>query len=207
MTGVSLECAKAVTTTFGTYCVADFLSNFIQHPTQKMDYGILNSIISRKTNTKIWGTRLEHILGVAATLAITDHGSAALFEQYLGKAISFEATPAAFVAHTFLFIFVGVAAFVAVGAAFNPANAGNRMAAFKEDVYSTYVGTNSAWFEPFVFPVVAKLLGKSVQENWFWSSLLPATLAYSTVKGTGWNDWGNNGLNSLEKELNVCWHQ
>jgi len=152
MTGVSLECAKAVTTTFGTYCVADFLSNFIQHPTQKMDYGILNSIISRKTNTKIWGTRLEHILGVAATLAITDHGSAALFEQYLGKAISFEATPAAFVAHTFLFIFVGVAAFVAVGAAFNPANAGNRMAAFKEDVYSTYVGTNSAWFVQSNYP-------------------------------------------------------
>ena len=26
----------AVATTFGTYCLADFLSNFLQHPTQKV---------------------------------------------------------------------------------------------------------------------------------------------------------------------------
>lgn len=32
----AIECTKAVGTTFGTYCVADFLSNFIQHPTQKV---------------------------------------------------------------------------------------------------------------------------------------------------------------------------
>ena len=74
------------------------------------------------------------------------------------------------------------------------------------DIYfsSAYhtVGTNAAWFEPFVAPVVSKILGKSVDGDWFWSSLLPATLAYSTVKGTGWNDWGNNGLNNLEKEMN-----
>jgi len=29
----------AVGTTFGTYMIADFLSNFIQHPTQKVRYG------------------------------------------------------------------------------------------------------------------------------------------------------------------------
>jgi hypothetical protein len=28
----------AVGTTFGTYMIADFLSNFIQHPTQKVSY-------------------------------------------------------------------------------------------------------------------------------------------------------------------------
>lgn len=199
---LSLETCKAVSTTFGTYCVADFLSNFIQHPSQKMDYGVMNNVIGRKIDKKIWGTRLEHILGVAAALAVTDHSSSAIFEKYLGEAISFSSTPAAFVAHTFFFIFAGVALFVGVGAAFNPANAGARFSNFKEEAYNTYVGTNSAWFEPFVFPFLAKLLGKSVKENWFWSSLVPATLAYSTVKGTGWNDWGNNGLNDLEKEIN-----
>ena len=30
--------AGAVATTFGTYCLADFLSNFIQHPTQKVSF-------------------------------------------------------------------------------------------------------------------------------------------------------------------------
>jgi len=135
----SLECAKAVSTTFGTYCVADFLSNFIQHPSQKMDYGVLNNVIGRKTDKKIWGTRLEHIAGVAAALAVTDHSSTAIFEKYLGETISFAATPAAFVAHTFFFIFVGVALFVAVGAIFNPANAGARLSTFKEEVYNVSI--------------------------------------------------------------------
>jgi len=70
------------------------------------------------------------------------------------------------------------------------------------DCLYTKVGTNSAWFEPFVFPVLSKFLGKPVINNWFWSSLVPATLAYTTVKGTGWNEWGNSGLNDLEKEMN-----
>lgn len=34
----------AVGATFGTYCLADFLSNFIQHPTQAMDYGYFNQV-------------------------------------------------------------------------------------------------------------------------------------------------------------------
>jgi len=55
---------------------------------------------------------MDYILGVAATLAITDHRSVALFQKYLGQAISFESTPAAFVVHTFFFS-VGFALFVA----------------------------------------------------------------------------------------------
>lgn len=168
-----------------------------------MDYGALNSAVGRKVGEKFWGTRLEHILGVAAALAVTDHASAEIFKNFLGKAMSFADTPKAFLAHTFFFIFVGVIIYAAVDAMFNPAHAGQRMATFKEEVYNTYVGTNSAWFEPFVFPFLAKALGGDiVKDNWFWGSLVPATLAYSTVKGTGWNDWGNSGLNDLEKEMN-----
>ncbi|GFH43795.1 hypothetical protein CTEN210_00268 [Chaetoceros tenuissimus] len=199
---LSCECIKAVGTTFYTYCIADFLSNFIQHPFQKMDYGMFNKIIGRKVGSKFWGTRTEHIVGVAAALAVTDHASSAIFEKFLGTAISFAETPAAFVAHTFFFIFTGVVIFAAWDAIFNPANKGSRMATFKEEVYNTYVGTNSAWFEPFVFPTLVKLFGAAIKPNWFFGSLVPATLAYATVKGTGWNDWGNSGLNDLEKEMN-----
>lgn len=53
--------AKAVGTTFGTYMMADFLSNFIQHPTQQMDYGALNKFIGREVDSTFWGTRLQHI--------------------------------------------------------------------------------------------------------------------------------------------------
>jgi len=51
----------ALGTTFGTYMTADFLSNFLQHPTQKMDYGVFNKVIGREVGKEFWGTRTEHI--------------------------------------------------------------------------------------------------------------------------------------------------
>ena len=57
-------------------------------------------------------------------------------------------------------------------------------------------------FEPYVPVVVAKYAGAAAGGSWLGSALLPATLAYSTVKGVGWNDWGNSGLNDLERKIN-----
>ena len=59
--------------------LADFLSNFLQHPTQKMDYGAANQLIGREVDSKWWGTRIEHIVGVAACLAVVDHFSQGFF--------------------------------------------------------------------------------------------------------------------------------
>jgi hypothetical protein len=130
-----------VAKTFGTYCVADTLSNFIQHPTQKMDYGILNSYLDRPVDQKFWGTRTEHIVGVAAALAITDHASQAVCASYLGKPLCFAKSPATFVAHTFVFIFVGVTAYVAADAAFNPLiKEEKKMGALLSGTYSSAIG-------------------------------------------------------------------
>ena len=235
--------AVAVATTFGTYMLADFLSNFIQHPTQKvcllnfvsfwfntsivpfffsgsltlsllylflvvpsrrqMDYGYFNSWIGRPVDQNFWGTRTEHIVGVAACLAVTDHASQAAFGRYLGRPLCFAKSPATFVAHTFLFIFSGVAIYCAGDAAFNPNHANERRAAeLKSGLYSTYIGSCTAWFEPYVAPALAKTVGPAIASTWLGSSLLPATLAYSTVKGVGWYDWGNCGLNDHEMKLN-----
>lgn len=49
---------------------------------------------------------------------------------------------------------------------------------------------------------VARFAGPAAGASWVGSALLPATLAYSTVKGVGWNDWGNSGLNDTEMKLN-----
>jgi len=105
-----------------TYCLADYLSNYIQHPTQKMDYGIFNKVIGREVDQAWWGTRTEHIVGVAACLAITDHASSAFFSKAFlgGKPLCFAKSPATFVAHTFVFIFTGVTAYVGIDAALNP---------------------------------------------------------------------------------------
>jgi len=197
-----MSLASAMATTFGTYCVADFLSNFLQHPTQSMDYGFFNKLIGREVGDNFWGTRTEHIVGVAACLAATDHTSQAIFKKALGKELCFAKSPAAFVAHTFLFIFAGVTIYVAGDSALNPAHAGKRMDEFKAGTYATYVGSNTAWFEPYVPVAVARFAGPVAGASWVGSSLLPATLAYATVKGVGWNDWGNSGLNDTEMKLN-----
>jgi len=199
---ISPALVKDIGITSVTYMIADFFSNFLQHPTQKMDYGIFNRLIKREVVEKWWGTRTEHIVGVAGCLAVTDHASQAIFKNILKKPLSFANSPAAFVAHTFFFIFTGVAIYVGADAALNPNHAeGTRMATFKEEVYNTYVGTNTAWFEPFVPGVLAKVAGSAAASGWLGSSLLPATLAYATVKGVGWNDWGNSGLTDHEVKL------
>jgi len=192
----------AVATTFGTYMAADFLSNFIQHPTQKMDYGFVNAYVGREVDQPFWGTRTEHIVGVAGCLAVTDHISQHYFAKSLGRPLCFGKSPGAFVAHTFLFIFSGVAIYCAADAALNPAHKGRRMEEIKSNLYSTYIGTNTAWFEPYVPIALAKVAGPAVANTWFGSALLPATLAYSTVKGVGWYDWGNSGLNDHEMKMN-----
>jgi len=61
---------------------------------------------------------------------------------------------------------------------------------------------HKAWFEPYVPVAVARFAGPAAGASWLGGSLLPATLAYTTVKGVGWNDWGNSGLNDIEMKLN-----
>ena len=202
-TAAAPSLAKAMTATFATYCTADFLSNFLQHPTQKMDYGIFNKFIGREVGDKFWGTRTQHIIGVAGCLALTDHASQALFQNVYKKELCFAKSPAAFVAHTFLFIFSVVTLYVAGDAALNPNHKNeDRLATFKSETYNSYVGSNTAWFEPYVPVAVAKFAGPAAGGSWVGSALLPATLAYTTVKGVGWNDWGNSGLNDLERKIN-----
>ena len=166
-----------------------------------MDYGYFNQFLGREVDRNWWGTRTQHIVGVAAALAVTDHTSQHFFTKYLGRPLSFATTPAAFVAHTFLFIFSGVTLYVAADAVWNP-DLTHRAAALQQGTYASAVGSCTAWYEPYVSPALARVAGPAVANSWFGSALLPATLAYTTVKGVGWNDWGNSGLNDHEMRMN-----
>ena len=180
-------------------CAHILYSTCFYHP--KMDYGYFNQFIGRPVDKDFWGTRTQHIVGVAACLAVTDHTSQHFFGRWLGRPLCFAKSPATFVAHTFLFIFSGVALYCAGDAAFNPYHE-KRSEELKSGLYSTYIGSCTAWFEPYVAPALATVAGPAVANTWFGSALLPATLAYTTVKGVGWNDWGSQGLNDHEMKLN-----
>lgn len=148
-----------------------------------MDYGIFNQVMGRPVDQTFWGTRTEHIVGVAGCLALTDHTSQHFFQRHLGRPLCFAKSPATFVLHTFLFIFGGVALYCAGDAALSPLHQDKqRVPELKSGLYSTYIGTCTAWFEPYVAPALAKVAGAGVANTWAGSALLPATLAYSTVK-------------------------
>lgn len=136
------------------YLIASFLSRsqlIIQHPTQKMDYGGLNRLLGREVDQEFWGTRTQHILGVAGCLALTDHASQAAFQSMYKKELCFAKSPAAFVAHTFLFIFTGVTLYCAGDAALNPNHKDeDRLATFKGETYNSYVGSNTAWVSTYI---------------------------------------------------------
>ena len=191
--------------TFFTYCLADTLSNFIQHPTQKMDYGALNQLLGREVESQFWGTRTQHIVGVAACLAATDHGSQALFQRYLRcKNFCFAKHPREFVVHTVGFIGVGVLAYCAGDSLLNPAiDDKKRFENLREESYRTVRGSCTSWFGPYVPVAIASAGLPKIAGGWLGGALIPATLAYATVKGVGWDDWGGSGLNALEEKWNT----
>jgi hypothetical protein len=91
--------------------------------------------------------RTEHIVGVAACLAVTDHASSALFSKAFlgGKPLCFAQSPATFVAHTFVFIFTGVTAYVAIDSALNPLHKDEeRLKEFGSGTYSSAIGSCTA---------------------------------------------------------------
>lgn len=192
--------------TFGTYMLADTLSNFIQHAPQKMDYGkTVNKFLGREVkdgDSEFWGTRNEHIVGVAAALALTDYASQAAWKSIEGKAISFASHPGKFLVHTYVFIAAGVALYCGADALFNPHYASqNRFDVFYQNLNSTIIGSLTALHEPF-WGALALALMPGLGGKWLFASLIPATIAYATVKGVGWNDWGSSGLNEVEKRFN-----
>lgn len=121
----------------------------------------------------------------------------------LGSPLSFAKHPGPFVAHTFFFIFTGVTAYCVADAALNPLHKDeDRVTEALSGTYSSAIGSCTAWFEPYVAPTIAGVTGQGFANGWVGGALLPATLAYATVKGVGWYDWGNSGLNDLEMKIN-----
>ena len=101
-----------------------------------------SKFIGRPVDKDFWGTRTQHIVGVAGCLAITDHASQQILGQWLGRPLCFAKSPATFVAHTFFFIFSGVTLYCAGDAVFNPYHK-NRMEVFKGEYFAAIMSQSS----------------------------------------------------------------
>lgn len=111
---------RRVGTTYGTFVVANWASNWILFPDKQLDYGIVNKVLGREVKNEWWGTRLEHIVGIALPLAICDHASIDLWNKVLlrkcgyapGTVLSFAGTPGPLLIHGFVFAISGIMIYI-----------------------------------------------------------------------------------------------
>jgi hypothetical protein len=84
----------------------------ILYPDKKLDYGFINRVLGRPVNSEWWGTRAEHVLGIAWPLALADHLSIDLWNKVLlprlgyapGTMLSLAATPGPLLIHGFTYV-------------------------------------------------------------------------------------------------------
>eukprot|EP00741_Cyanophora_paradoxa_P015751 tig00020904_g15206.t1 len=193
---------------YGTFVVANWASNFLLHPTQKLDYGFANRLIGRPVDNEFWGTKSQHILAIAAPLAVIDHLSIDLWQKKLLPAMgikapfSFAGTPGPFIIHLITFAYGGIMAYVAWDSAFNPKHEGKRWEAFSSKAYPELRGCWTMPLLPIFGSVTSHLLGGAAVGHGTPAGLIPPTLAFAMVKGWGMTDWGDITLTPFERKLN-----
>ncbi|MBI2082027.1 MAG: hypothetical protein HYT76_00510 [Deltaproteobacteria bacterium] len=217
---------KAITVTFGTNMLADLASDRVLHPGYKLDYGLLNPLLGRDMYEPFWGTRLQHLVGIAGSLTLTEHVSSSIFSFFLRKAKILKATedifkihktPLSYLLHNFISVFLGVFIYCSLDALFNPLykKEGERMETWEKTLLPTVAGTPWALIEPVLgyglkkaFTPWAWLIPHASltlrQKTSLWVSdlLIPDIAIYGTIKGFGWHEYADYGLTDSELKLN-----
>merc|ERR1711935_91800 len=198
-----------VATTYATFVVANGLSNHILFPGLKLDYGILNPVMGRPKQQDFWGTRLCHVLGIAAPLAIADHASIRLWQKHLmpafgyakGTPLTLSAAPAAMLAHGPIWAFVGIMGYVAAEAYLSPLYTDPPMEVIKSKTYGEVRGVQALYMVPLVAAAVSAVAKRPAAHGTVIGLIAP-TITFVWVKGLAMTwPWSAN-LTPFEKELN-----
>ncbi len=200
---------KRVATTYGTFVVANYLSNWLLFPDKALDYGAANRLIGRPVNNEFWGTRLQHISLIAAPLAFFDHVSLDLWNKVLlprfgiKGPVSWTGTPTVFMIHSVTFVMAGIMTYIAHDAYVNPLHEGkDRGALVRAKVYPELTGAMTMWTLGGSGQILSHLVGKAVPHGTLWG-LIPPTLAFTTVKGFSFAWPWHSNLTPFEQVLNA----
>lgn len=199
---------KALLATYGTYLGANWLSNTLDHPVQKLDYGVINKWTGKPCQNLWWGTRTEHLFVIPATLTVADHSLQAFWNKAflprfnITQAMSWKTTPKTFLVHLYGFAVLGIMAFNAQDAMFNPALEGKRMESFKQTLFPTAVGSGLQWQVSMVDDFVRGVFRNPSGPFGFLVGILGPTTAFMAVKVGGFSDYGETGLTAFERKLN-----
>jgi hypothetical protein len=185
---------------YGTYLGANFLSNCLIHPNQKLDYGILNKAFldERGVDKPFWGTRLPHLLMVPATLTFYDLTIGAFFARFCGL-VSFAATPAAWLLNLYTFTWLAVGSFFAIDSAMNPALEGKRVDNFTSLLKPLTIGMGLQWHAQMLADLFRTGVGGAAA---YLRGIVAVSLVFLPVKALAFGDFMQDGLSETEKKMN-----
>lgn len=191
---------QSLATGYATLLGANFISNMMIHPTQKIDYGVLNSFYpdNREVDLPFWGTRLPHLFAIPACLLFYDHTVSAVFTRYFGM-VSFAATPSLFLVNLFCYTWLAVGTFIGADAALNPHHEGHRIQHLQNCIKPLTIGMSLQWHLPLMLEVFgsASTGVVAIVRNAF-----AVALVFLPVKSLGFGDFGTSGLSPHERVMN-----
>jgi hypothetical protein len=199
---------KGVIKTYTLFVGADWMSNFVLHPTQKLDYGqYINKLIKRPEGPNAWwGTKTEHIVTIPLPLAVFDVGMAMGLAKWCNKgvALNWRTSPGLSLFHAIGFAFGGIMTYVYWNAYMNPA--------LKDDPAKQTKFINDHWCPIAAGSATMSTVGPMAEllaplsrvggPHGFVLQMIVPAYAFCTVKGLGTGDVGNRTLTPFEKELN-----
>ena len=193
---------NTVITTYSVLLGANYISNILIHPDQKLDYGIMNKLYpdNRKVNSVFWGTRLQHLILIPASLTFYDIIIGFMFKRYFGL-ISFSSTPKQWLLHLYTYTFLAVSSFNAFDATFNPYYKDEeRIDRIINHIKPCAIAMNLQWHAQIVVDIFGStkkgLL--SIFRNAF-----AVSLVFFPVKSLGFGDFMENGLSEYERKMNL----
>lgn len=217
---------SAIGVTLATNMLADLTSDQFLHPGYKLDYGLLNPFLGRDMYEPFWGTRLQHLIGIPASLTLTEHVSSAIFSHVLQRwgilsaaenIFKIKKTPIPYLLHNAVSVFLGIFIYCTLDAAFNPLykREGERMETWKKSLLPTF--DSAPWamtepvlgyglkkaFTPWAMPTAPLNLSFRKKTGlWFVDLLLPDIALYTVIKGRSWHEYAEEGLTDSERRLN-----
>ena len=192
---------KATAFAYGIFVGGNWLSNFILHPQYKLDYGFINQLIGRPVKNKWWGTKTEHILTIAAPLAVTDVAITEILKKYLKvESLSWKGTPGPAIFHAVTFAISGIMLYVIWNAYMNPLiEPQNRTKFIVDHLAPVTAGSSTMCHVPKSFEICKPIMTGPLG---FFGSWIPVAIAFAAVKGCGTLDYGARSLTPHEREMN-----
>lgn len=185
---------------YGTFLGANYVSNALLHPNQKLDYGLLNQFYldDREVNSQYWSTRLPHLLLVPLSLTFWDLVSAPIFARYFGF-ISFALTPASWLLRLYSFTWLAVGSFFVYDSALNPDFEGQRMDHFTSLLKPLSIGMGLQWHAQIMTDL---LKGAVAGPMGYCRNIFATALVFFPVKSLAFGDIGSGGLSPHEMKMN-----